>query len=50
MKHSIRITDPVHGHVYLSHRGKTAFSPATARKYVAEWLACNPGGIALEPT
>lgn len=46
MKHSIRLTGPNGAHVYLSHRGKAAFSPVTARKYLAEWLACNPGGIA----
>jgi len=46
MKHSIRLTGPNGSHTYLSHRGKTSFSPVTARKYLAEWLACNPGGIA----
>ena len=46
MKHSIRITDAEKGHMYLSHRNKTDFAPATARKYLREWLAANPGGIA----
>lgn len=46
MKHSIRITGPNGAHVYLSHRGKTQFAPATARKYLAQWLICNPGGVA----
>lgn len=46
MKHSIRITGPNGAHVYLSHRGKSAFAPSTARKYLAEWKQCNPGGVA----
>jgi hypothetical protein len=46
MKHSIRITGPNGAHAYLSHRGKAAFAPATARKYLREWLSANPGGIA----
>lgn len=46
MKHSIRLTGPNGAHAYLSHRGKVSFSPATARKYHAQWLAANPGGIA----
>jgi len=47
MKHSIRLTGPNGSHVYLSHRGKTQFAPATAQKYLAEWQACNPGGVAM---
>lgn len=46
MKHSIRLTGPNGAHAYLSHRGQSAFSPRTARKYLAQWLAANPGGIA----
>jgi len=46
MKHSIRLTGPNGAHVYLSHKGKTSFAPATARKYCREWLAANPGGVA----
>ena len=46
MKHSIRLTLPDGTHAYLSHRGKIAFAPATARKYLAQWLASNPGGVA----
>lgn len=46
MKHSIRIIGPNGAHVYLSHRGKATFAPTTARKYLTEWLACNPGGTA----
>jgi hypothetical protein len=46
MKHSIRLTGPNGAQTYLSHRGKSAFSPATARKYLSEWLQCNPGGTA----
>ena len=46
MKHSIRLTGPNGAHAYLSHRGKSSFAPATARKYLAQWLAANPGGIA----
>ena len=46
MKHSIRLTCPEGAHSYLSHRGKTSFAPAAARKHLAQWLAANPGGIA----
>ncbi len=46
MKHSIRLTGPNGAHTYLSHRDKSSFAPATARKYLKEWLACNPGGVA----
>ena len=46
MKHSIRLTALNGAHAYLSHRGKTSFAPATARKYLTQWLAANPGGIA----
>ena len=46
MKHSIRLTQPDGEHVYLSHRGKAAFAPATAKKYLREYLAANPGAIA----
>jgi hypothetical protein len=46
MKHSIRLTGPNGAQTYLSHRGKSAFSPATARKYLTQWLQCNPGGTA----
>lgn len=46
MKHSIRLTGPNGAHVYLSHRGKVSFGPATARKYLAQYLAQNPGAVA----
>ena len=47
VKHSILLTGPNGGNAYLSHQGKTAFSPATARKYRAEWLECNKGEQAV---
>lgn len=46
MKHSILLTGPNGSASYLSHRGTAAFAPATARRYLAQWLAANPGGIA----
>lgn len=46
MKYSIRLTQPNGVHVYLSHRGKASFAPATAKKYLREYLAANPGVIA----
>ena len=46
MKHSIRLTGPDGAHVYLSQRGEVSFAPRTARKYPAQWLAANPGGVA----
>lgn len=44
--HSIRLTGPNGAHTYLSHRGNVSFAPATARKYLRQWLAANPGGVA----
>lgn len=46
MKHSIRLTGPHGAHAYLTHRGEASFTPTTARKYLREWLATNPGCIA----
>ena len=47
MKHSIRLTGPNGAQAYLTHQGKASFAPTTARKYLGEWLAANPGGIAM---
>ncbi len=33
-------------HAYLSVRGKSTFSPATAKKHFREWIAENPGAVA----
>ena len=44
MKHSIRITkSDGYGYSYLSHRDKTAFSPAYARKLAQQYRKDNPG-------
>lgn len=43
----VRLTGPDGATSYLSHRGKTDFAIATARKYSAQWLAGNPGWAAV---
>lgn len=41
--YSVRIANPGS---YLSHKGKTTFCRATARKHLADWLQVNPGSVA----
>jgi hypothetical protein len=48
MKYAVKLTGPHGGISYLSHRGKTSFGLKTARRYMAEWLACNGGTAQIE--
>lgn len=44
--YSIKLTGPNGGTAYLWHRDKSTFCLRTAKKYLAEWLLCNPTGKA----
>ena len=50
-RYCVRLTGPNGATSYLSHRGKADFAISTAKKYLSQWLACNPGGTAVvEPS